>query len=113
MTARRVCSYRDLVDGEATRVEVDGTQVAVVRLDGRVYAIGDVCSHAEVSLSDGDVDPDECALECPKHGSLFSLETGAALTLPAIRPVPAYEVTLEGDDVLIGSVRAPEVSTHE
>jgi 3-phenylpropionate/trans-cinnamate dioxygenase ferredoxin subunit len=113
VTARRVCSSRDLVDGEATRVEVDGTPVAIVRLDGRVYAIGDVCSHAEVSLSDGDVDPDECALECPKHGSLFSLETGAALTLPAIRPVSAYEVTLDGDDVLIGSAREPEVSTHE
>ena len=101
MTARRVCSYEQLVDGEATRVDVDGIAVAVVRLDSRVYAIGDVCSHADVSLSGGEVDPDECSLECPKHGSLFSLETGAALTLPAIRPVAAYVVTVAGDDVLV------------
>jgi 3-phenylpropionate/trans-cinnamate dioxygenase ferredoxin subunit len=46
-----------------------------------------------VSLAEGLVDADECALECWRHGSLFSLETGEALTLPAIRPVPVYETS--------------------
>ena len=66
-----------------------------------MYAIGDTCSHAEVSLAEGIVDTDECALECWKHGSLFSLESGEALTLPATRPVPIYVVRVDGDDVFV------------
>jgi 3-phenylpropionate/trans-cinnamate dioxygenase ferredoxin subunit len=66
-----------------------------------VHAIGDTCSHAEVSLAEGIVDADECALECWKHGSLFSLETGEALTLPASRPVPVYRVRIDDEDVLV------------
>ena len=62
---------------------------------------GDTCSHAEVSLAEGMVDTDECALECWKHGSLFSLESGEALTLPATRPVPTYVVRVDGDDVFV------------
>ena len=58
--------------------------------------IGDQCSHADVSLSEGEVDVDECTIECPKHGSEFALETGEALTLPALKPVPTYEVTVDG-----------------
>ena len=67
----------------------------------RAYAIGDVCSHANVSLSDGEVMCDTKELECPKHGSLFSLRTGAPSTLPATRPVPVYSVRREGDDVVV------------
>ena len=59
--------------GTARRVEVDGVAVAVVRIDDDVYAIGDVCSHANVSLSEGEVWCDEREIECPKHGSTFSL----------------------------------------
>ena len=55
--------------------------------------IGDRCTHADVSLSEGEVDVDACTIECPKHGSEFSLETGEAITLPAIKPAPTYEVT--------------------
>ena len=69
---------------------VDGVAVAVVRIDDDVYAIGDVCSHANVSLSEGEVWCDEQELECPKHGSTFSLETGEPVTLPATQPVPVY-----------------------
>ena len=70
------------------RVVVDGVAVAVVRIDDDVYAIGDVCSHANVSLSEGEVWCDEREIECPKHGSTFSLETGEPVTLPATQPVP-------------------------
>ena len=55
-----------------------------------VYAIGDVCSHANVSLSEGEVWCDEREIECPKHGSTFSLETGEPVTLPATQPVPVF-----------------------
>jgi 3-phenylpropionate/trans-cinnamate dioxygenase ferredoxin component len=85
----------DLKPGTARRVVVGGVPVAVVRIDDDVYAIGDICSHANVSLSDGEVWTDERELECPKHGSTFSLETGEPVTLPATQPVPVFraEVT--------------------
>ena len=85
-----VCAFDDLAPGSATRFEVDGAAVAVVRIGDDVYAIGDVCSHGEVSLSEGEVLCDEKELECWKHGSAFSLETGEPQTLPAIRAVPVF-----------------------
>ncbi len=101
MNEFRACALSDLTDGAALRVQIGGCPVALVRMDGTVHAIGDTCSHEEVSLAEGFVDTDECALECWKHGSLFSLETGKALTLPASRPVPVYAVRIEGADVLV------------
>ena len=77
---------------------VDGVAVAVVRIDDDVYAIGDVCSHANVSLSDGEVWCDERELECPKHGSTFSLTTGEPQTLPATQPVPVFRTVVDGAD---------------
>lgn len=81
----------DIAPGEARKVDVDGVPVAVVRIGDDVYAIGDVCSHGEYSLSEGEVWCDELELECPKHGSTFDLTTGVPTTLPATRPVPVYE----------------------
>ena len=101
MSGVRVCGWSELIDGAARRVVVDGRPVALVRIGERVHAIDDVCSHAEVSLSEGDVDVEECALECWKHGSLFDLETGEALTLPAIKSVAVHRVTVDGDDVVV------------
>jgi 3-phenylpropionate/trans-cinnamate dioxygenase ferredoxin component len=97
----RVCGWSELADGTPRRVEVNGRAVALVRIGEQVHAIDDICSHAEVSLSEGDVDFEECALECWKHGSLFDLRTGEALTLPAVRPVAVHAVILEGDDVMV------------
>ena len=97
----RLCDVSDLPEAEPRRFDVGGRSLAVVRLGDKVYAIGDTCTHAEVSLAEGEVDSEECALECPKHGSLFSLETGEPLSLPATRPVPRYEVTIDGADVLV------------
>ena len=101
MSEVRACALSELADAVAHRVEVGGCPVALVRLGDTVYAIGDTCSHAEVSLAEGIVDTDECALECWKHGSLFSLESGEALTMPATRPVPVYVVRVDGDDVFV------------
>ena len=101
MSGVRVCGWSELGDGTPRRVEVDGRAVALVRIGEEVHAIDDICSHAEVSLSEGDVDLEECALECWKHGSLFDLRTGEALTLPALKPVAVHTVTVEGDEVLV------------
>lgn len=101
MTATRVCSVDDVPPGTAARFDLDGVAVAVVRIDDDFYAIGDRCSHADVSLSEGEVDPGDRHLECWAHGSRFSLETGVPDVLPATAPVPVYTVKVEGDDVLV------------
>ncbi len=85
-----VCPFAELTSGTATRFEIDGQPVAVVRIGDDVYAIGDTCTHAEVSLSEGEVWCDERELECWKHGSTFSLITGEPQTLPATVPVQVY-----------------------
>ncbi len=97
----RVCSVRDVDPGSARRYDVDGERIAVVRLGDDWYAIGDTCSHADFSLSQGDVWEEERTIECPQHGATFSLESGEPCTLPATRPVPTYEVRVEGDDVIV------------
>ncbi|MBI4932295.1 MAG: non-heme iron oxygenase ferredoxin subunit [Actinobacteria bacterium] len=89
-----VCELSDLAPGSATRFDVNGRAVAVVRIGDDVYAIGDTCSHADVSLSEGEVWCDEKELECWKHGSTFSLVTGRPSTLPATQPVPVYVATV-------------------
>jgi len=96
----RLCGTGDVAPGSARRVDLEGHRVAVVRIGDDWYAIGDECSHADYSLAEGDVWEDECELECPKHGSTFSLETGEPQTLPATRPVPVYTVRVAGDDVM-------------
>jgi 3-phenylpropionate/trans-cinnamate dioxygenase ferredoxin subunit len=94
-------SLDDLAPGTARRVELGGVAVAVVRIGDDVYAIGDACSHANVSLSDGDVWCDEKELECPKHGSAFSLETGEPNTLPATQPVPVFGASVVDGQVVV------------
>lgn len=97
----RVCGGDDLAPGEARCFDVSGRRVALARIDDEFFAIDDTCSHADYSLSEGDLDVDECALECPAHGSLFDLRTGDALTLPAVSPVTAHEVAVSGNGVFV------------
>lgn len=75
------------------RVDVGDDRIALFRVDGDVYAIGDRCSHAEASLSEGEVWGTE--VECPRHGSAFDLRTGEPLALPATKPVPVYDTKVE------------------
>lgn len=97
----RICSLDDLTDGGVQRFDVLGRALSVIRIGGDVYVIGDRCSHADVSLSDGEVDVDSCTIECPKHGSEFALTTGEPRSLPALRPVPTYEAKVVDGDVLV------------
>lgn len=97
----RVCAPGDVPQGGALRVEVDGHPVALVRIGDDLYAVGDICSHQRISLSEGEVLPDSREIECWKHGSAFSLETGQPSALPASRPVPVFDVIVEGDDVYV------------
>ena len=98
----RVCAMGDVPVGEARRFAVDGREVAVVNLGAQgVRALDAICSHEHYYLDEGDVDLDEGTIECPKHGSEFDVTTGAAVTLPAIKPVQTFPVTVTGDDVWI------------
>ena len=97
----RLCGVGDVEPDSALRVEAAGLRLAVVHIGDDWYAIADRCSHADESLSEGDVWAEERELECPKHGSTFSLLTGEPQTLPATRAVPVYEVRVEGDDVML------------
>ena len=95
----KACQLSDLPDEGAIRVELAGKPVCIARSGGEVFAISDVCSHADVALSEGDVEDGH--IECWLHGSMFDLRTGEPTGLPATRPVPTYPVTVEGDDVLV------------
>jgi len=98
----RVCSVDDVRPSSAKRFDVGGHRLAVVRIgDDSWYVIGDQCTHAEASIAEGEVWPEEREIECPKHGSAFSLTTGEPLTLPATQPVPVYAVRVDGGDVLV------------
>jgi 3-phenylpropionate/trans-cinnamate dioxygenase ferredoxin component len=101
MAPQRVCAVDDVPPGEARRFDVDGHRIALVRIDDEFYAIGDRCTHADISLAEGEVYPEEREVECWKHGSTFSLVTGEPQSLPATRPTPIYAVTVDGADVLV------------
>jgi 3-phenylpropionate/trans-cinnamate dioxygenase ferredoxin subunit len=89
-----LCALDEVKPDSAKRVDIEGHRLAVIRIGDDVYVIGDRCSHADYSLSEGEVDPGERTLECWKHGSTFSIETGEPTCLPAIKPVPAYTASV-------------------
>jgi 3-phenylpropionate/trans-cinnamate dioxygenase ferredoxin component len=95
----KVCPLSALVAGTALRVELPSADVAVVRVGDEVFALEDVCSHAEYPLTDGDVD--DSTIECAFHGSRFDLRTGKSLSPPATQPVRTYPVTVIDGDVYI------------
>ena len=87
-----LCAVDEIAPGTARRFDVDGHRIAVVRIGDDFYAIGDRCTHQDISLAEGEVLTDEREIECWKHGSTFSLETGEPQSLPATQPTPVYEV---------------------
>lgn len=109
MSSTTVCAFDELADGSARKFDVGGVAVAVVRIGDDVYAIGDVCSHGNYSLSEGEVWCDERQLECPKHGSTFSLDTGVPSTLPATVPVPVFDASVVDGQIVV-TITAEETS---
>jgi 3-phenylpropionate/trans-cinnamate dioxygenase ferredoxin component len=104
MTFERACAISDVPTDEALGVTIGAYDVAVAGHDGEYFAVQDLCSHAAVALSEGEVtvsDFGACTVECWLHGSRFDLRTGAALGLPATQPVPVYPVRVEAGDVLV------------
>jgi 3-phenylpropionate/trans-cinnamate dioxygenase ferredoxin subunit len=98
--AIRICALDELGQDEALKVDIGDVSMAIVKDGGgTVHAIGDVCTHGDISLSEGFVEGE--TLECWAHGSKFSLLTGKPLSLPAYEPVPVYQVTIQDGDVYV------------
>jgi len=96
----RVCSLDELPAVGAVQVEIAGLKLAIVRDSAsEIHAIDDTCSHANVSLSEGDVEGAE--IECWLHGSRFDLRSGKPTGLPAVTPIAVYPVKIDGGDVFV------------
>ncbi len=95
----RAASLDDIPEGRAIVVDIEGDSLALARVDGDVYCIDNVCTHDGGPLGEGELDG--TALECPRHGARFDVCTGRALSFPAVVPVNAYDVKIEGQDVLV------------
>jgi 3-phenylpropionate/trans-cinnamate dioxygenase ferredoxin subunit len=92
-------NFSALTPGKPVRIEKNGEAICVARVGDQVFAIGDVCSHSDASLAEGDIT--EFKIECWLHGAEFDLRTGEALTPPAVAPVKSYSVTVDGDSVTV------------
>jgi 3-phenylpropionate/trans-cinnamate dioxygenase ferredoxin subunit len=99
-----ICPADDLGPGQSRLVDVDGRKIGVFNADGDLYAIEDRCSHDDGPLAEGDFDPARKTVECPRHGSLFDLQSGRPKTLPAYLPVDTFPVRVE-DGVIKLEVR--------
>jgi 3-phenylpropionate/trans-cinnamate dioxygenase ferredoxin subunit len=98
----RVCRVDELPAVGVAAADINGTVVAIVHAkDGSIHAVDDTCSHANVSLSEGELDG--CTLECWLHGSRFDIRTGEPSGPPATTPVNVYPVKVEGDEVFVGT----------
>ncbi len=95
----KVVQQNALADGEHIIVDVDGTDVAVFKIDGAYYAIEDVCSHDGAPIADGALDGDE--IICPRHGARFCVKTGAVKSPPAYEDIACFKVKIEDDIVQV------------
>ena len=108
MSAERIGTVAELEENKAHRVVLDGVAIAIVKdSSGTVHAIGDTCTHGDISLSEGFVEDE--TLECWAHGSKFSLVSGKPLTLPAFEPVPVYDLTIVDGEVYIDPTKTKEI----
>ena len=96
---KSVAKKSAIAPGTTLRVVVGRTEVLLCNYDGEIYAIEDVCTHDGGELDQGELEG--CRIRCPRHGATFDIKTGEALTLPAVLPVPTYEVRVEGDDIFV------------
>jgi 3-phenylpropionate/trans-cinnamate dioxygenase ferredoxin subunit len=100
------CRLADVPDDGSLGVELDGEPVCVIRTGGEVYALRDVCSHAEVPLSEGEIY--DHTVECWLHGSCFDVRTGEPTGPPATKPVATYPVKIDGDEVYVAVTASKE-----
>ncbi len=101
MLAVEIAPIAEIPEGTARTYEVAGHRIAIIHAAGQVYALDDICSHADASLGSGEVDEDELTVECPLHGSVFGLDDGKPRTLPAFAPVNTYPARVVDGTVFV------------
>jgi 3-phenylpropionate/trans-cinnamate dioxygenase ferredoxin subunit len=99
MAKHHVGKVSEIAPGATRRVVADSTEMLLCNVDGRIYAIEDVCTHDGGPLDQGTLEGEQVV--CPRHGATFDVRTGDALTLPAVMPLLTFEVTVEGDDIFV------------
>ena len=95
MASLTVCPVEELPPGGVKIVRAGELAIGVFNVNGDLYAIEDRCSHDDGPLAEGDFEPEEAVVVCPRHGARFDVRTGRALTLPAYLPVETFDVTVE------------------
>jgi len=95
----RAARLNDVLPGRVKVVEVGDEEVALCSVDGEIYAVANVCTHDNGPLAQGYLIGNE--IECPRHGARFNVQTGEVKSLPAIIPLPTFEVKIEGDEILV------------
>jgi 3-phenylpropionate/trans-cinnamate dioxygenase ferredoxin subunit len=98
----QVATVDEVPVGTRKLIFFDDGPVLLLNVDGQFYCIADICTHDDGPLSEGELVGFE--IECPRHGALFDIRTGAAVTLPATVPTPIYSVKVEGRDILVAEV---------
>ena len=96
----KVAQVGELSPGEMKLVEIGDERILLANLEGQYHAVDEVCTHAFAPMSEGSLSGEE--IECPLHGSLFSVRTGEVLGPPAGEPITVYPVRVDGDDILVG-----------
>lgn len=96
-----ICNVRDLPPGAVHIFEYEDLEIGVFNCNGTFYAIENRCSHDNGPLVEGEIDQTACTVECPRHGSLFDLQTGVAKTLPAYQSVESFPVHVNGEIIQI------------
>ena len=98
----KVGKVGDVADGDMTAVWAGPLEVLLARVGDEYFAIDNACSNADAMLSMGYLYPERCEVECPLHEGIFDLRTGGVIQEPADEPVEAFDVKIEGDDILVG-----------
>ena len=95
-----VCEENALPIGERLFIEINHEPIVIINQDGKLFAIGDVCTHDNGPVGDGEIE--EGSIICPRHGARFEIATGKALTLPAVEDIPSYVVRIISGQIEIG-----------
>ncbi|MDB5697935.1 MAG: naphthalene 1,2-dioxygenase [Alphaproteobacteria bacterium] len=106
MSDNVVSGISTLDEGEMRAVQVEGRDVLIARVEGRIYAVQGICSHAHGYLDEGDLEG--FRLLCPLHEGSFDIRTGTALTAPATQPLSTFHVTIEDDQIRIDLSRSSD-----
>ena len=94
-----VAKTSDIAPDTVKVFDIDGRAVGVANVAGQFYAFADVCTHDDGPVAEGELDG--CAIECPRHGARFDVSTGAVLSMPAVTPLPVYDLKIVGDEIQV------------